>query len=92
MPYGEVLRLFFIRKDGIVVLVGDPENRFPITQPSKLTVFMDDDEVCSMKQRWIKSSILVDEQPSLDTTEASATRQETRTGFSAWKIKDAGKR
>jgi hypothetical protein len=92
MPYGEVFRLFFIRKDGIVVLIGDPDNKFPITQPSKLTVFMDDDEVCRMKRQWTRSSIFVDEQPSLETVEAGASRQETRTGFSAWKTKNATKK
>jgi hypothetical protein len=89
MPYGEVFRLFFIRKDGIVVLIGDPDNKFPITQPSKLTVFMDDDEICRMKRQWIRSSIFVDEQPSSETVDAAASRQEIRTGFSASKTKHA---
>jgi hypothetical protein len=87
MPDGEVFRLFFMRRDGIVVLIGDPDNGFPITEPSKLTVFMNDDEICSMKHRWFRGSILIDEKPSLETIESAARRQETRIGFSAWKAK-----
>lgn len=89
MPYGEVFRLFFVRKDGVVVLIGDPDNKFPITEPSKLTVFVDDDEICRMKKQWIRSTIFVDEQPPSQTVMAAVARQEIRTGFSAWKTKDA---
>ena len=88
MPYGEVYRIFFVRKDGIVVLAGDPENRFPITEPSKLTVFIDVDEICDLIHKWIRLSFLVDERPLLTVVEGAATRQETRVGFSAWKAKN----
>jgi hypothetical protein len=54
MPYGEVLRDFVIRRNGLVVLSGDPQNRFPQTQESNTkTVYLDDDKVCGMKQDWL---------------------------------------
>lgn len=87
MPYGEVYRYFFIRKDGIAVLVGNPENGFPITQPSHLTLFDDDDDTCSKKHRWVRSVFTILVKPPLDVVESAAARQETRVGFSDWKYK-----
>jgi hypothetical protein len=49
MHDGEVYRLFSIRKDGVVVLDGNPQNEFPPTQTSLKTLYMNDDEVCEMK-------------------------------------------
>lgn len=46
MPYGQVYRLFSIRSDGLAVLYGKLRDRFPPTQPSYLTVYMDDDQLC----------------------------------------------
>jgi hypothetical protein len=40
MRYGEIYRVFTIRKDGVVILDGDPELEFPPAQPSRKTVNM----------------------------------------------------
>lgn len=86
MPYGEVYRLFFFRKeDGMAVLVGDSENGFPITQPSHLTIYDDDEEICRMKAEWLKRYFLVEEMPPISVYEKAANRQEKRVGFSYWK-------
>ena len=39
MPYGQVLRMFSLRSDGVAVLYGKLRDRFPPTQPSYLTVY-----------------------------------------------------
>jgi hypothetical protein len=88
MPYGEVLRDFIVRKDGLVVLDGDPQNGFPPTQESSTkTVYMDDDEVCQMKRDWLKDFFVVDDSPSTQRIEEATQRQKLRTGFSEWEFK-----
>ncbi len=83
MPYGEVLRDFIIRKNGLAVLDGDPQNGFPQTEESSTqTVFMDDDEVCQMKHDWLKAFFVVDDSPSPERIHEAAQRQKIRTGFS----------
>ena len=83
MPYGEVLRDFVIRKNGLVALDGNPQNGFPPTQEtSTKTVYMDDDEVCQMKHDWLKSFFVVDDSPSPERIQEAAHRQKIRTGFS----------
>ena len=84
MPYGQIYRLFYIDANGNLTLDGDPHNRFPITQPSHKTVFMDDLDVCRDEQRWIDTFFVVDTAPPLDMIEGAAQRQKVRTGFSDW--------
>ena len=85
MPYGEVLRDFTIRKDGVVLLAGDPQNRFPPTQESSTkTVYMDDDEVCRMKHDWLRRFFVVDDSPGPERIQEAVRRQKLRTGFSDW--------
>ena len=85
MPYGEVLRDFVIRKDGLVALDGNPQNGFPPTQESSTkTVYMDDDEVCQMKHDWLRSFFVVDDSPTPERVQEAAQRQKIRTGFSDW--------
>ncbi|MGO9087284.1 MAG: hypothetical protein ACLQBK_18855 [Candidatus Sulfotelmatobacter sp.] len=88
MPYGEVLRDFIIRKDGLVVLDGDPQNGFPQSEESSTqTVFMDDEEVCQMKHDWLKAFFVVDDSPSPERIQEAAQRQKIRTGFSDWEYR-----
>ena len=88
MPYGEVMRDFIIRKNGLVVLSGNPQNGFPPTQEtSTKTVYMDDDEVCQMKHDWLKDSFFVDDSPSSERIQEAAQRQKIRTGFSDWEYR-----
>jgi hypothetical protein len=84
MPYGEFLRIFSLTKNGQVALDGDPHNRFPPTQPSHQTVYMDDEEVCTMKHNWVNQSFVVDVSPTSTMIQEAARRQKTRRGFSAW--------
>jgi hypothetical protein len=83
MPYGEVYRLFVVQKDGLVVLLGDPQRRFPPTGGSMLTVYMTDDEVCSFIQhRATKSYFTIDPDVTKQRLEEAIQRQVKRVGFS----------
>jgi hypothetical protein len=85
IPYGEVLRDFIIRKNGLVVLAGDPQNGFPPTQESNTkTVYLDDDQVCRMKRDWLRRFFVVDDSPSPERLQEAVQRQKLRTGFSDW--------
>lgn len=83
--YGEVLRVFFIRADGLAVLDGDPELGFPRTQPSRRTAYIEGGVVRRMKHDWLKRSFRIDTSPTRGTVRAAADRQIRRTGFSYWK-------
>ena len=74
MPYGEVYRMFYVRKDGLAVLHGDPRNGFPPTQPDYLTVYMDDTELCQLKSRWLKASFVVETEPRAALISAAHAR------------------
>jgi hypothetical protein len=74
MPYGEVYRMFYVRKDGLVVLHGNPRNGFPPTQPDYLTVYMSDKELCQLKGQWLKTSFVVETEPSAATVSAARAR------------------
>jgi hypothetical protein len=87
MPYGQVYRVFFIDKNGDIKLDGNPQNKFPITQPSHQTVFMDEDELCRFESTWIKTTLVVNTEPTTETIRTAAHRQKVRTGFSDWEYK-----
>lgn len=91
LPYGEILRFFDIDNKGQVQLDGDPTNGFPRTQPSTRTIFLDDDDVCNMKRRWVEDFFVVDVAPSNDILRGSAIRQKSRTGYSYWEDKNEGR-
>ncbi len=83
MPYGEVYRLFVIQKDGVVVLLGDPQKLFLPTGGSVLTIYMADEKVCSfIQQRAIKSYFTVDPGVSKQRLDEAVQRQLNRVGFS----------
>lgn len=84
MPYGQVYRLFFIDSKAGVQLDGDLQNKFPITQSSHLTVYMDEDEVCRDEQAWTKSFFTIDTAATQTIIEAASKRQKSRTGCSYW--------
>lgn len=84
MPHGEIYRLFYLSSDGDVQLDGDPQNDFPITQPSRLTVYMDEEDVCHYEQTWIEEFFTIDTAPSDEIIAAAAKRQKDRSGFSFW--------
>jgi len=84
MPYGEILRVFHFRSDGLAVLDNDPELGFPITEPSHLTLFMDDDEVIRDKQTWVTMTMEIADTPPMSRVVEAAKRQQARVGFSAY--------
>jgi hypothetical protein len=90
MPFGQIYRLFYIDSNGSIKLDGNPQNRFPITQPSRQTVFMDEDDVCRYIRTWAKASVDVDTEPTKEMIESASGRQKNRTGFSDWEYRQSG--
>ena len=82
MPYGEVLRGFHFKPDGVAVLESDPESGFPSTGPDMLTLYLDDDDVCRWKHSWKKYHFEVVDSPSAEMIEQAAARQKQRLGYS----------
>lgn len=82
MPFGEVYRLFWIGSDGLAELSGNPEWDFPSTEPSYLTVYMNDDQLCQLKHDWLKSSFVITLKPSPERLREAAERQKKRVGHS----------
>ncbi len=83
LPFGEVFRSFTIRKDGFVILAGDPESGFPKGDPhGQKTLWMNDADVCKMKSDWLRSSFDVEMNPSPQRIEDAARRQRHPTGSS----------
>ena len=80
LPLGEVLRMFSIRSDGLAELDGHPEWNFPPTEPSYLTVYMDDDELCKVKHQWIRTTLTLDAKPSQTVVLQASKRQKLRFG------------
>jgi hypothetical protein len=87
MPYGEVLRVFEVEDDGSVVLDGNPQHGFPVTQPSHKTLFDDEEEICDVKRKWLKRSFQIDTSPTDDLRQKAVARQSARTGFSDWQYR-----
>ena len=79
MPYGQVLRMFSLQTDGVAVLYGKLENRFPPTEPSYLTVYMDDEQLCQFEREALKAHFDVALNPSADRVEQALARQKQRT-------------
>ena len=86
MPYGEVLRLFHVHDDGMVVLDGDPELGFPATQPNRKTVYINDHDLARMKRDWLKALFEISLSPGAQRVQDAVRRQKERTGFSAWEF------
>jgi hypothetical protein len=82
MPFGEVQRRFEIRPDGLAVLFGKPENHFPATQPDTNTLYLNDDDVCSFKQKAIRASFTIDPSVALSRRKEGAKRQLLRVNYS----------
>lgn len=79
MPYGQVLRMFTLRRDGVAVLYGKLRDRFPPTQPSYLTVYMDDGELCRFETNALKANFNVSLRPSAERVGQAVARQKERT-------------
>lgn len=81
MPYGEIVR-FFDLSNGQVRLIGNPQNGFPITQPSHRTLFDDDESICRLKRTWLKRFFVVDVLPAPEVIQEASRRQKARMGSS----------
>lgn len=82
MPFGEVLRQFAFRPDGLAVLWGNPWNGFPASQPDTKTIYLHDDDICTFKQRAIRATFTVDPDVTRTRREEAAKRQTIRVGDS----------
>jgi len=58
MPLGEIIRMFFL-SERLASPHLTPDSNFPPTQPSFRTVYMDNDELCRLKQTWIRRTISI---------------------------------
>lgn len=82
MPFGEVLRRFAFRADGVAVLWGDPLNGFPASQPDTKTIYLHDEDICAFKQRAVRAYFTVDPDVSRRRREEAGRRQIVRVGHS----------
>jgi len=82
MPFGEVLRRFGFRPDGMAVLWGNPWNEFPASQPDTRTIYLNDDDICAFKQRAIRTTFEVDPDVPRARREEAIHRQIIRFGHS----------
>lgn len=78
MPYGEVLRMFWIRSDGTAFLYGKPKVQFSPTGPSYLTAYMDDEELLRDKQTWKRTCFTIALEPSAEDLREAHERQKRR--------------
>jgi hypothetical protein len=82
MPFGEVLRRFGFRPDGLAVLWGKPWNEFPASQPDTKTIYLADDDICAFKQRALRATFTVDPDVSRARRQEAIQRQVIRLGSS----------
>lgn len=80
LPVGEVLRTFSVDSNGNAVIYGHPEWNFPPSEPSYLTVYMNDDDLCQSKHDWVRTKINLELAPSKERLRDAATRQQQRLG------------
>jgi hypothetical protein len=59
MPYGEVLRLYAVQKNGLIRLDDNPELGFGAERADRLTLYLDDDEVLQFKRTWPRTSFSI---------------------------------
>lgn len=79
-PFGEVYREFWFTEDGLVRLGGHPQWGFPATDPSMLTIYMEDGLVCKFKSEWIRANYQVELDPSALTLSDAQEREKRRFG------------
>lgn len=78
LPIGEVLRAFGVDNDGLATIYGHPEWRFPPTELSYLTVYMNDDELAHLKHDWMRTSFTLELRPTAARLQEAASRQKMR--------------
>jgi hypothetical protein len=63
LPYGEIIRHFYMGSGGLAILDGGPEIGFPQTQPNHLTRFMERSELLQDKREWLHQHVLIQVHP-----------------------------
>jgi hypothetical protein len=81
LPIGEVARIFEL-KGRLAVLIREPRDKFPPTSSSTLTLYLDDEFVCTAKRDWVHETLSIKPQPSMSEVEAAVARQRQRKGTS----------
>ena len=74
------MRMFWIDPSGLAKVGGHPEWDFPPTEPSYLTVYMDDGDLCKLKGEWIHARLQIELQPSKEVIAEAMKRQRDRFG------------
>jgi hypothetical protein len=82
MPYGELFRVADVESDGTVILSRNPEMGFTPETSTTLTEYYDDDLICSMKQKALRLSFIVEMHPSNARIKEAIRNQQRRYGFS----------
>ena len=80
LPVGEVLRMFSVEPNGVANIYGHPEWNFPPTEPSYLTVYMSDDDLCQSKHDWLRTKLVLELVPSKERLREATARQRLRMG------------
>jgi len=79
-PFGEVNRMYWMDKAGLAHLAGHPAWDFPPTEPSYLTIYMGDRQLCRLKSEWKRVPLDVEISPSRSRIREAAARQKQRGG------------
>lgn len=79
-PFGEVNRMYWIDKSGLAHLAGHPAWDFPPTEPSYLTIYMGDRQLCRLKAEWKRVPLEIEISPSLSRVREAIARQKQRGG------------
>jgi len=82
LPYGEIIRYFWILPDGLVWLDRNPSVGFPATQMSHYTEFMDREELREDKAKWLHAKFTIELRPDRERVVQAGKRQIKRVGFS----------
>jgi hypothetical protein len=84
MPYGEVLRIYAVQKNGLIRLDDNPELGFGAERPDRLTLYLDDDEVSQFRRTWLRTNFTIELHPSKERLRQGAERQIKRGSHSVW--------
>lgn len=80
-PFGQVSRMYWIDKSGLAHLYGNPTWGFPPTEPSMLTIYLGDRELCRMESKWKRVRLDINMAPSAERIREAERRQKKRDGF-----------
>lgn len=79
-PFGEVVRTYWMDKGGMAHLMGHPRWGFPPTEPSYLTIYIGDHELCHTKSTWTRVPLEIKLAPASQQVREADRRQVERGG------------